>query len=374
MNRRNALMSLPLLLLCAGAMPAWGQEAELPPIGDQLVVYSGSGAPDAMASELVEPFRAYIKEKYDVDIDVRLVSGPPQNAWIALRNEWPNLTGDVYKLYPENVRTAAEAGYLLPLKQYYTDEEWGHFDQEAWQTMGTGDYSWPIELSASVMVVQNSVPGEVTSWNDLGNPDYHRRVTFDSAVSVAAGLNLVLMGAIIEGVDWRSWFKESGFDREAARPAFERVKIWADNALTLTSGGPNSRPLLARGEALIATQWWHNGVAEIEEGLPVRIVYPVEGVPSSVQSGPVIAKSTKNITGAVEWIKFISSVEAGKVGDELGYVARIRRDDEPPSEAWDEFRRNAKVIPADEFRSLAQDERYARDFLALYNQVVVQGN
>jgi ABC-type Fe3+ transport system substrate-binding protein len=369
---RNILLSLPLLFGVAAPSFA-AEEIKLPPIGKELVVYSGSGAPDEMASELVEPFKAYIKSKYKIDIDVRLVSGPAANVWVAMRNEWPTLTGDVYKLYPENVRTAAELGYILPLKKYYTDEEWSHYDQDAWKTMGTGDYSWPIELSASVLVVQNSVPGKITSWNDLGDRTYYRRVTFDSAVSVAAGLNMVLMAAIIEGSDWRQWFKEGGFDKEAARPAFEKVKGWADNALTLTKGGPNSRPLLARGEALIAAQWWHNGVAEIQEGFSIHIVYPKEGVPSSVQSGPVIAKTTKNLTAAVEWVKFISSVEAGKLGDRLGYVARIRRNDEPPSEAWAAFRRDAKIIWADEFRSLAQDEKYAKGFLDLYNQVVVQG-
>ncbi|RUT28290.1 extracellular solute-binding protein [Arsenicitalea aurantiaca] len=360
---------LPLFAALMLAGSAMAQE-----VGNQLNVYSGTGSPDEMSNAIVDGYVSMMKEKYGVDIDVQLVSGSAATSWVTFNTEWPNPSGDVYQLYTENVRQSAPDGRWLNLQEQYTPEEWARFDADGLAAMNTGGFSLPMELAASVLVVQDSLPeGSVTSWDDLGNPEFARRTTFESAVAVGSGYNVVAAAAAVVGSDWNTWFVDGEFDEEAARPAFEKVRDWADNALTLTQGSGSIRPLLARGEALISNWWWHSGVMERMAGVQVHTVYPVEGVPAAVATGPVVASSTQNPIAAIEWVKYFHSAEAGKAGDELGWVSRFRQEGEDPSEEWDSFRSNADIIWVDTFRDLAQSPEYNQAFLGFYNRVVIQG-
>jgi len=361
--------ALPLVAALMLSGPALAQE-----VGKQLVVYTGTGSPDEMSNAILDGYVSMMKDKYGVDIDVQLVSGSAATSWVSLITEWPNTSGDVYQLYTENVRQAAPEGRWLSLKEQYTPEEWARFDAAGMAAMDTGGFSIPMELAASVLVVQDSLPeGTVTSWDDLGKPEFAKRTTFESAVAVGSGYNVVAAAAKVVGSDWNTWFVDGKFDEEAARPAFEKVRDWADNALTLTQGSGSVRPLLARGESLISNWWWHSGVMERMAGVQVHTVYPKEGVPASVATGPVVVSTTKNPIAAIEWVKYFHSVEAGSAGDELGWVSRFRQQGEEPSEAWDSFRNNAEIIWVDTFRDLAQRAEYNEAFLGLYNRVVIQG-
>jgi len=361
--------SIPLLAALMLTTSAMAQE-----VGDQLVVYTGTGSPDELANALVDGYVELIKEKYGVDIEVHLVSGSAATAWVTFNTEWPNLGGDVYQFYTENVREAAAEGRLLNLQEHFTPEEWSKFDAQGLEAMDAAGTSLPMELAASVLVVQDSLPeGSVTSWDDLGNPEFNKRTTFESAVAVGAGYNVVAAAALVTGSDWNTWFVDGVFDEEAARPAFEKVRDWADNALTLTQGSGSVRPLLSRGEALVSNWWWHSGVQERLAGVPVHVVYPEEGVPAAVSAGPVIAANTKNPVAAVEWVKYFHSLDAATIGDELGWASRYRLVGEAPSADWDDFMANAKIVWVDTFRDLAQRPEYNEAFLGFYNRVVIQG-
>jgi ABC-type Fe3+ transport system substrate-binding protein len=360
---------LPLLAALMLTTSAIAQD-----VGNQLVVYTGTGSPDELANAIVDGYVEMMKDKYDVDIDVHLVSGSAATSWVTFNTEWPNPSGDVYQFYTENVREGVADGRWLNLQEHYAPEDWARFDEAALGAMNTDGVSLPMELAASVLVVQDSMPeNSVTSWDDLAKPEYAKRITFESAVAVGSGYNVVAAGALVAGSDWETWFVDGEFDEEAARPAFEKVRDWADNALTLTQGSGSIRPLLARGEALISNWWWHSGVMERMSGVPVHIVYPEEGVPAAVSAGPVIASTTKNPVAAVEWVKYFHSLDAAEIGDELGWVSRYRQEGEAPSEEWDSFMANARIVWVDEFRELAQRPEYNEDFLGLYNRVVIQG-
>lgn len=365
-NTRRSVALLAGLLLTTAAT---AQE-----VGNQLVVYTGTGIVDELSNEIVDDYVAMMKDKYGVDIEVQLVSGSAATAWVTFNTEWPNVSGDVYQLYTENVREGVSKGLWLNLQEHYSAEEWAKFNSDSLAAMDTGGATLPMELSASVLVVQDSLgEGTVTSWDDLANPEYHKRTTFESALAVGAGYNVVAAAAAVIGADWNTWFVDGEFDEEAARPAFEKVRDWADNALTLTQGSGSVRPLISRGEALISNWWWHSGVMERQAGVPVHIVYPKEGVPAAVATGPVIASTTKNPIAAVEWVKFFHSPEVGAVGDELGWVSRVRQEGEAPNPEWDSFMANANIIYVDVFRDLAQRPEYNQAFLDLYNRVVIQG-
>lgn len=342
--------------------------------GDELVVYTGTGIPTDFADALVEPFSKHMQEKYGVPVHVRTVPGAIPTVWAQLQTEWPNPSGDVYWLYNQNIRAGIDLGYWMPLQDKFTAEEWASFDQGAMKTLNTKGFSAPIEISAWVLVVQNSLAeGAVTSVDDLGKEEFAHRITFDSALSVGSGYNAIAAAAAIRGDDWHTWFQNGQFNEEAARPAFDMVAKWAKNALTLTQGSGSIRPLLRRGESLISAWWWHNAVEELKAGTPVHIVEPKEGVVALVQSGPVISSKTKNPIGAVEWAKFVHSAEANEIAQKVGYLNKLPRTGESASPQWQDFASKAKMLWVDDFRDAMLDPAYNEKVLDLYNRVVIQG-
>lgn len=348
------------------------QDAGVP--GDELIVYTGTGIPTDWNDALVAPFGDYMEEKYGVRVNVRTVPMQVPTEWATLETEWPNPTGDVYWLYNQMIREGIDKGYWMPIEEHFTPEEWASFDQDAMASLDTQGYSAPMEVSAWVLAVQNSLePGSITSLADFGKEELAGRITFDSALSVGSGYNAIMAAALILGLDWQDWFAGDEFDAESARPAFELVASWADHALTLTQGSGSIRPLLQRGEALVSAWWWHNTIEEVDAGTDIHIVEPEEGVIALLQSGPVISSATDNPIAAVEWVRFVHSEAGTKAAADVGYRNRLPRAGEQASPEWQEFASRAKFVYADEFRDAMLDPAYNQQVLDLYTQVVIQG-
>lgn len=355
------------------AAPALAQDTSVE-VGPELIVYTGTGLPTDLADALVQPFSDYMNEKYGVPVNVRTVPGAIPQSWLTFQTEWPNPTGDVYLLYNQNVKEGIELGYWHKLQDEYTVEEWATFDADALAAMDLDGYAVPMDVSAWVLAVQNSLEDvEVTSVADLAKPELAGRITFDSALSVASGYNAIAAAVAIRGDDWHTWFVDGTFNEDAARPAFELVSSWADNALTLTQGSGSISPLLRRGEALVSAWWWHNVMAEIASGTAIHAVEPIEGTVSVVQASPVISMASQNPVAAVEWVKFYQSPAATEAAKSINYYNRVPRVDEEASPEWTEFASRAKFLYMDEFRAAMLDPAYNSDVLDLYNRVVIQG-
>jgi len=363
----TAVLSMPSIVGRAlGEMP----KAD---VGDSLVVYTGTGLQTTVADQLVEPFADMMQKKYGVATQVQTVVGQTPAAFLRFKTEWPNPAGDVYQFYNENIQEGIPLNYYLPLKQAYTDEEWAKFDPDALAALGTGDFVAPIDISASVLVVQNSVDDAIDSWSVLGDTKFARRVTFDSALAVGSGYNMILAAALAIGSDYKTWFKDDKFDEEAAMPAFKEAARWASNALTLTEGSGSITPLLRRQEALISAWWWHNGEDEVQKGTPVHIVYPKEGCPASVNAGPVVSAATTNPVAALEWVKFFHSDVADDIAVSINQFNRIPKIGETPNSHWQAFTSASKIAWANEFRAITMGPQYNKQLLDLYNRVVIQG-
>jgi hypothetical protein len=314
-----------------------------------------------------------MQKKYGVAVQVQTVAGQTPAAWVRFQTEWPNPSGDVYQFYNENIQEGIPKGYFLPLKDAYTDEEWALFDPDALKALGTGDYAAPADVSASVLVVQNSVKDKIDSWGVLGDPKYNHRVTFDSALAVGSGYNMVAAAALTIGNDWNTWFKNGKLDEQAAMPAFKEAAKWASNALTLTEGSGSITPLLRRQESLISAWWWHNGQQEVERGTPVHMVYPKEGSPAAVNAGPVVSSKTTNPVAALEWVKFVHSDVSMQMAISLKEYNRMPRKGETPNKAWQEFMQAGKIVWVNDFRETTMGKTYNQQILDLYNRVVIQG-
>ena len=341
--------------------------------GPDFVAYTGTGLQTDLADKLVDPFADFMKKKYGVATRVQTVVGQSPAAWVGFKTQWPDPAGDTYQLYPEYIQEGIPKGYFLRLRDGYTPEEWATFDQDAVRTMDCGGYVAPMDISASVLVVQNSLTDPIDSWAALGDPKYKGRVTFNSALAVGSGYNMIAAAALAVGDEWKDWFRDGTFNVKAATPAFAEAERWAANALTLTQGSGSIRPLLRRGEALISAWWWHNGVQEVELGTPVHIVYPKEGLPAAVGCGPVISARTKNPVAAFEWVKFFHSSYADDLAISLKEYNRIPRKGDRASKPWQEFASKGKIVWVNEFRRLTLGPQFNQQALDLYNKMVIQG-
>lgn len=365
---RKAAVGLIGAFLSLALSPAAARE-----IGPRLTVYTAP-AVAALFDALVAPFAELTNRKYGVPVQVQVVTTSVPAAWTALKTEWPNPRGDVYMLYGENIREGIGKGYFEPLRPHYDDAEWRRFDAGALEAMATQGYAAPFIMTAIVLAVQGSVPEDaVTAWADLEGETLRRRFTFESALSVGSGYNVAAAAALAEGADWHAWFKADGFDEKAARPTLERMRRWADNALTLTQGSGTIRPLLARGDALAATWWWANAVQEIRNGMDLRIVYPREGTVTAVQAGPVVMSVAKNPVAAIEWVKFVHSDRAAEIANGLNYLGRIPLAGEKPAAEWEAFVASARQVPIDDFRAAAFDPHYRKAFMDAYRRIVIEG-
>lgn len=359
--------------LLAGAVAPAQAAGSTERVGRELVVYTAP-AISALFEALVVPFAEHTRRKWGTAVQVTVVTTAVPTAWTTFKAEWPKPSGDVYILYGEHIREGIAKSYLQPLRPHYGDAEWARFDKDALRAMNMDGYAAPFIITPTVIAVQASLPETaVTGWADLGSSEVKGRVTFESAISVGAGYNLVAAAALVQGADWRAWFGPDGFDEEAARPTLELMRRWADNALTLTQGSGTIRPLLARGEALAATWWWANTVQEIKNGMPLRIVYPREGTITAVQAGPVVTSVTDNPLAAIEWVKFVHSDVAAAIGNRLNYLGRIPLAGEEPTAEWKEFASRAKPVPIDEFRALVLNPAYNRAFIDAYSRIVIEG-
>ena len=342
-------------------------------VKDELVVYTGTGLQTNVMDELQEPFADFMQKKYGVAVRTQNVAGQIPASWVRLETEWPNPSGDVYQLYNEHIIEGSQKGFFLPLRTAYTDEEWGRIDAGALADMGTGDYVEPISISAAVLIVQDDVTDEIDSWSALGDPKYKNRITFNSALSVGSGYDMILAAALTVGADYHTWFNGDDFNEEAAMPAFEECARWARNALTMTQGSGSITPLVRRKEFLISAWWWHNGEEEKLRGTPVRIVFPKEGCPASVNCGPVVSAKSQNPVAALEWVKFYHSEFADDLAVSLNQFNRVPKVGQQPNPNFKAFMEASKIAWSTEFRSLTIGPTYNKQVLDLYNRVVVQG-
>jgi len=383
MERRTVFQLLGLSALALGGCSAQTankpSSSSTPTVGPGITFYSGTGPANDLTDALAAPFAAYMKAKYGVAVKVNNVVGAVPNSWAALQTEWPNPSGDVYVLYNNQVAQGIKDGWWVNQRggtAGYTDAEWAKFDpgyvKNLDAVVGADGYVVPQEISAYVLAVQDSVTN-VTSWKDLGDARFKNRVTLDSALAVGSGYNPLAAASLVLGSDWTQWFQGDKFQADVARPTFELVGTWAKNALTLTQGSGSITPLLQRKEALVSAWWWHTTTQEKLKGTPIHVVYPTEGVPAIVSAGPVVSAKSKNPIAAMEWAKFFLSETAAQEAIKINELNRIPRTGDPVSPAFAEFQKNAKIVWIDQLNSDLLDPKYNKDVLALYNQVVIQG-
>jgi len=306
------LAILVVVLVIAGcsvpAMPAETGEksAEQPAAqsaaeGGKLIVYSS--VDEENARKLLDAFSK------DTGIDVELVflsSGP---ALSRIEAEANRPQADIWFGAPsENHIIAKERGLTEPYKSPEAENIGDQFkDAEGyWHAF----YMNPLGFGVRTDLLKERGVEAPTSWKGLADPAYKGLIQMPSPQSSGTAYAIVMTLVTIYGED----------------EAFQLMTDINPNIQTYTQSGTAPSKALAIGETVIAIQFTPAFLKLIDEGYPVTLVIPEEGVgyeaaAMSIIKGAPHADAAKKL---VDWM--LSKAGQGQLSAQKTYFFPVRTD------------------------------------------------
>jgi iron(III) transport system substrate-binding protein len=239
------LLFLASILLLAAGRPA--------PAAEEVVVYSS--VDEENAKKLLDTFTRA------TGVQVRftfLSSGP---AVARLEAEKANPRADLWFGAPsENHVAAKEKGLTQAYVSPNARDLAAHFrDKEGYWT---SFYMNPLGLGVNTKVIKERGAPVPASWEDLLRPEFRNQIQMPSPQTSGTGYNMV--AALVQ-----MW----GEDR-----AFDYLKRLHPNVQTYTQSGTAPSKAAAIGQAAIGIQFTPAFLQLADEGYPMQIAFPKEGV------------------------------------------------------------------------------------------------
>ncbi len=220
---------------------------------------------------------------------------------------------------------AADAkGLLLPYKPAHYDAIAPLMKDQRAAPVWVGIDAWASSLCFNTVEgAKKNIPAP-KSWMDLTNPIYKGHITMPSPLSSGTAL-LAVNG-------WLSVFGEQG--------GWEFMdKLHANVAQYGHSGSAPCRQAGA-GEVVIGISYATPGVKLINEGAPISIILPSEGLGWEVEAAAIV-KGAKNLADAKVMADWISSRKAAEISSKF-----------LPMTAYDDIKSLPKNYPAGEQEKL----------------------
>jgi iron(III) transport system substrate-binding protein len=223
------------------------------PAAEEVVVYSS--VDEENAKKLLDAFTKA------TGVQVRFIflsSGP---AVARLEAERANPRADVWFGAPsENHVVAREKGLTQPYLSPNARDLGAHFrDKDGYWT---SFYMNPLGLGVNTRVLKERGAPVPASWEDLLRPELRNQIQMPSPQTSGTGYNMV--AALVQ-----MW----GEDR-----AFEYLRKLHPNVQTYTQSGTAPSKAAAIGQAAIGIQFTPAFLQLADEGYPVQLAFPKEGV------------------------------------------------------------------------------------------------
>ena len=252
-----------------------------------LVVYSS--VDEENSRKLLDSFTA------DTGIQVQMVflSSGPALSRIEAESNRPQ--ADVWFGAPsENHIVAKERG----LTQAYVAADAGALPAEFKDEGGFWHaiYTNPQAVGVRTDILESRGATVPSTWQDLLDPQYRGLIQMPSPQSSGTAYNLILTLSGIHGEDG----------------AFEFLKALNDNIQTYTQSGTAPSGALGVGETAVAIQFSPGFLRLIDEGFPVTIVFPEEGVGYEVAAMSILQGAThlEAARALVDWMTSAAGQEA----------------------------------------------------------------
>jgi iron(III) transport system substrate-binding protein len=269
---------LSLVLAAILGLAPWG-----PAAGEEVVVYSS--VDEENAKKVLDAFTKA------TGIQVRftfLSSGP---AVARLEAEKGNPRADLWFGAPsENHVAAKEKGLTQPYRSPHGQELAPRFrDQDGYWT---SFYMNPLGLGLNTKVLKDRGAPVPESWEDLLRPEFRNQIQMPSPQTSGTGYNMV--AALVQ-----MW----GEDR-----AFEYLKKLHPNVQTYTQSGTAPSKAAAIGQAAIGIQFTPAFLQLADEGYPLQLVFPKEGVGFEAPAISIV-KGAPNLAAAKKLVDWFLTVE-----------------------------------------------------------------
>jgi iron(III) transport system substrate-binding protein len=197
---------------------------------------------------------------------------------------------------------AAELGlseeYKSPMLGELYDWSVRQAEQSKFRTVGIYTGALGIGYNSELLAKKNLPPPKC--WADLANPIYKDEVQMANPNASGTAYSTIATFVQIFGED----------------KAFELLKGMHKNTNNYPRTGAGAIRAVARGETTIAVTFLHDGLTEIANGFPVKIVVPCEGTGYEVGSMSVI-KGARNLDNAKKFYDWALTPAAQKIGGDL---------------------------------------------------------
>jgi len=276
---RIAIACKPALLLAFVAVSLLLAVAQAQAKPEKVVVYSS--VDEANAKKILDAFTA------DTGITasfVHLSSGP---ALTRITAEKANPQADVWLGAPsENHIVAKEQKLSVPYKSAALDGLDATFkDPEGyWRSF----YMNPMAFAVNTEALAKSGAPMPSSWEDLLKPVYKGQIQMPTPQASGTAYNVVASLVTM-------WGEEK---------AYEYMKKLNPNIQTYTSSGTGPSKAVAVGQCAIGIQFTPAFFEFIDQGYPLKVVFPKEGVGFEAPAVSIIA-GAKNMEAAkilVDWL------------------------------------------------------------------------
>ena len=157
-------------------------------------------------------------------------------------------------------------------------------------------YTNPMAVGVGTDILESRGASVPSTWDDLLDDQYRGLIQMPSPQSSGTAYNLILTLSGIYGEDG----------------AFEYLKALNDNIQTYTQSGTAPSGALGVGETAVAIQFSPGFLQLIDEGFPVNIVFPTEGVGYEVAAVSILQGATnlEEARALVDWITSTAGQEA----------------------------------------------------------------
>lgn len=287
----GAALTLSVATLC-GAVSAQAEE---------LTVYS------AMAKEhFAELIAAFQAQEPDLKINQLLDSNGPIIARLLAEQANPRADVILGASVPGLVMLE-DKDMLTPYAPAGLDQIKDRFyDRRSETPHWVGTDAWASALCFNTAEGTRHGVEQPTSWQDLVEPEYKNMITMPNPNSSATGL-LAIVG----------WIKIFGEDE-----AWTYMDGLHENIAQYVHSGSKPCRMAAAGEAVIGISYPAPGVKAINDGAPLAVVIPSEGVGSEVE-GTAIVAGAQNPEAAKRLADFAASQEANEIHNK--YYALVAR-------------------------------------------------
>ena len=291
-----------------------------------LTVYSSLDEDQAKA--LIRGFEA---KHPHVKVNAILGSTAPIIARVIAEAASPQ--GDVIMGNAVSALMAADArGLLLPYKPAHFDKVTSFMRDSRPEPVWVGIDAWAASICFNTAeAAKRNIPAP-TSWEDLTKPVYRGTITMPSPLSSGTAF-LAVNG-------WLTAFGEQG--------GWAYMDRLHENVARYGHSGSAPCRLAATGESLIGISYAAPGVKLINEGAPISIILPSEGLGWEIEALAII-KGARNLADAKAMADWISSREAAEISAKFLLIT-----------AYDDIQSLPKNYPAGE-----RDKLLKMDFAKL---------